>query len=94
MGSGGRDERLSSLGGGVARRPALTGLVRIGRDAPAHVEGAAVFPEQGAQGLEQVREEVVADPVPHELVARAEQEDLAIDAVELNAREPLIERRG
>src|SRR5260370_1353042 len=44
--------------------------------------------------LDQRRQKVVLDPLAHELVARTQAQDAVGHAVELHAREPLVEARG
>ncbi len=47
-----------------------------------------------ADRLRQRRNEVVTDPLEHELVARRQRKDAVRQVVELDARKPLVERCG
>ena len=70
-----------------ARDRAIEGAVDHPADLHAEVEAPREHVRDG-------RQEVLVDPLPHELVARPQGEDAVGQPVELDAREPLIEARG
>jgi hypothetical protein len=82
-------------GGGLA--PALCDARRrthrgdqLATDGPLHRE---VIAEEGLQSADQGREKMVLDPIANELVSRRQEHLAFADAVELDRREPLLERR-
>src|SRR6185312_15603771 len=96
-----RSDHGSSARGPRARRR-RTGLAHLTNgggevtgDAPFDTNRlGGVVPRELADALHQSRLEVRLHPVAHELVARHELHDALVKATELNAREPLLERRG